>query len=251
LPTPADEQTASPSELLEALARAAIDVAKKARRHNKSLKGDNFYGNKLAALRADATNAYRTLSLRSAGESSALAELIEAVFSTSADGKERVAAYRELSHHLRTTWRSAQALREDEGLFPLSILAQTNRGYLVTVARQMNGCYSSGWCDAAAVMMRRLIEIAIIEAFEARGLAAKIKDASGNYLQLSDLVTAALTETAWTLSRNSKKALPSLRDVGHMSAHGRYFSARKDDLDALKPGCRIVIEEFLHHAQLL
>ena len=115
----------------------------------------------------------------------------------------------------------------------------------------MNGCYSSGWCDAAAVMMRRLIEIAIIEAFEARGFAAKIKDASGNYLQLSDLVTTALGETAWTLSRNSKKALPSLRDVGHMSAHGRYFSARKDDLEGLKPGCRIVIEEFLHHAHLL
>lgn len=250
MPTPANEQALSPSQLLDNLARAALDVAKKARRHSKSLKGDNFYGNKLAALRADATNVYRTLSPGSAGGSSALAELIEFVFSTSADGKERLAAYRELSHHLRTTWRSAQTPREDEGLFPLSILAQTKRGYLVTVARQMNGCYSSGWYDAAAVMMRRLIEIAIIEAFEARGSAANIKDASGNYLQLSDLVTAALAETAWTLSRNSRKALPSLRDVGHMSAHGRYFSARKDDLDALKPGCRVVIEEFLHHAHL-
>jgi hypothetical protein len=251
LSAPSNDLTPSPSELLEGLARAALDVARKARRHNKSLKGDNFYGNKLAALRADATNAYRTLSPASAGDSSALAELIEAVFSTSADTTERVAAYRELSHHLRTTWRAAQVPREDEGLFPLSILAQTKRGYLVTVGRQMNGCYSSGWYDGAAVMMRRLLEIAIIEAFEARGLAAKIKDASGNYLQLSDLVATALAETAWTLSRNSKKALPSLRDVGHMSAHGRYFCARKDDLEALKPGCRIVIEEFLHHARLL
>jgi hypothetical protein len=141
--------------------------------------------------------------------------------------------------------------REDEGLFPLSILAQARRGYLVTVGRQMNGCFTTGWHDAAAVMMRRLIEIAIIEAFEARGLAATIKDPSGNYLQLSDLVAKALVESAWTLSRNSKKALPGLRDVGHMSAHGRYFCARKDDIEALRPACRVVVEEFLHHAHLL
>jgi hypothetical protein len=42
-----------------------------------------------------------------------------------------------------------------------------------------------------------------------------------------------------------------MRDVGHMSAHGRYFAARKEDLEAAKPGCRIVVEEFLHHAGLI
>jgi len=114
----------------------------------------------------------------------------------------------------------------------------------------MNGCYTTGWYDAAAVMMRRLIEIAIIEAFEAKGLSAKIKDHSGNYLQLSDLVAKALAEPTWALSRNTKKVLPSLRDVGHMSAHGRYYCARKEDLETLKHGCRVVIEEFLHHAGL-
>jgi len=121
----------------------------------------------------------------------------------------------------------------------------------VTVGRQMNGSYTAGWYDAAAVMMRRLIEIAIIEAFEAKGLATKIKDSNGNYLQLSDLVAKALSESALTLSRNSKKVLPTLRDVGHMSAHGRYYCARKEDLEAIKLGCRVVVEEFLHHANLL
>ena len=100
-------------------------------------------------------------------------------------------------------------------------------------------------------MMRRLIEIAIIEAFEGKGLANKIKDSNGNYLQLSDLVAKALAETTWSLSRNARKVLPNLRDIGHMSAHGRYFCARKEDLEAAKPGCRVVVEEFLHHAGLL
>jgi len=36
-----------------------------------------------------------------------------------------------------------------------------------------------------------------------------------------------------------------------MSAHGRYFLARKEDLEKVQQGCRIVVEEFLHHANLL
>ncbi len=239
------------SERLDELARAALDAAKKAKRHKVGLRGDNFYANKLATLRADATNVFRSLSSSTAGDSSAIAELIDAAFSATTDARERTKAVQELCYNLKTTWRSTAVPREDEGLFPLSILAQAKRGYLVTVGRQMNGSFTSGWFDAAAVMMRRLIEIAIIEAFEGKGIAAKIKDTSGNYLQLSDLIARTLAETTWTLSRNTKKILPSLRDVGHMSAHGRYFTAKLEDLEPLKPGCRVVVEELLHHAGLL
>lgn len=133
----------------------------------------------------------------------------------------------------------------------MSLLAQAKRGYLVSVGRQMNGAYSMNWYDAAAVMMRRLVEISIIEAFEAKGLEAKIKEASGNYVHLSDLISKALAEPSFRLSRNTKKALPELRNLGHMSAHGRYFTAQKTDVDATQAGCRIVVEEFLHHAKLL
>jgi hypothetical protein len=248
----ADSSPPSASRTLEELARSAIDVVKKARRHRKGLEGDNFYANKLATLQG---RRHERLQIsffgKTAGDSSAIAELIESVFSPSTERWQRTKAYQELCYSLRTTWHSSSAPREDDGLFPLSVLAQASRGYLVTIGRQMNGCFASGWHDAAAVMMRRLIEISIVEAFEGRGIASKLKDASGNYLQLSDLVAKALAETTWTLSRNTKKALPSLRDVGHMSAHGRYFCARQEDIEALKPGCRIVVEEFLRHAGLL
>ena len=241
----------SDSERLERLDREATDVTKKARRHKKSLGGDNFYANKLATLRADATNAFRDLAPTSAGDSSVIAELLEIVFSPTADSRKRASASQELCYNLRTTWRSAAVPKEEEGLFPLSLLAQAKRGYLVSVGRQMNGAYGMNWYDAAAVMMRRLVEISIIEAFEAKGVQGKIKDVAGNYLQLSDLISKALTEPSLALSRNAKRALPGLRDLGHMSAHGRYFTAQKGDVDAVQTGCRIVIEEFLHHAKLL
>jgi len=249
-----DAQSPNPSAVLAGLAHDALSLTKRARRHRKSLAGDNFYGNKLADLRADATNAFRQLAARSVGDSSALAELVEAVFSASSEREQRLNAVRELTLALRTTWQpqTDQAGSPSESdLFPPTILADANRGYLVTVGRQMNGCFQAGWFDACAVMMRRLVEIAIIEAFEANGIASKITDAGGNYLQLSDLVSAALGESKWTLSRNAKKYLPQLRDIGHQSAHGRYYHARREDIAAVQPGCRVVIEEFLHHARLL
>ena len=245
---PADR---SPSERLEDLSREALEVVKKARRNSKSLSGDNFYGNKLATLRADATNAFSQFGASSAGESSTVAELMETVFAPGTEKKARAAAVQELCYNLRTKWRSEPVPQEDAGIFPLSILTNAKRGYLATIGRQMNGSFTSGWYDAAAVMMRRLVEIAIIEAFEAKGIAAKIRDADGNYLQLTALVNKALAEPMFSLSRNAKAALPALKDAGHMSAHGRYFTAKKEDVESLKQGCRIVVEECLHHAGLL
>ena len=247
-------ETTSPSALLVRSVSLAVEVTKKARKHRKSLSSDNFYANKLVELRADAANAFRELGSRSAGDTTAMAEMIESVFSPTISQSERLKIARELLFSLKTARRESEpAARTDEsdGLFPLVILSQAKRGYLITVGRQMNGCYSSGWYDACAVMMRRLIEIALIEAFEHKSIANKIKDQNANYLHLSELVQKALSETAWTLSRNTKKFLPELRDVGHLSAHGRYYHARKDDIERVRQGCRVVVEEFLHHAELL
>jgi hypothetical protein len=61
----------------------------------------------------------------------------------------------------------------------------------------------------------------------------------------------ALAEPAFALSRNTKKALPKLRDAGHLSAHGRYYLTAPEDIEKMQKDCRVVLEEFLHHAGLL
>jgi hypothetical protein len=241
-----------PSLRLERLVRDALDVARKAKRYRNSLNGDNFYANKLASLRADATNAFRELAFSNAGDTSALAEMIENVFAAATHLKQRTETARNLVFSLQTNWKTVEReVTESEGLFPLSILSQAKRAYLITVGRQMNGCFTSGWYDASAVMMRRLLEISIIEAFEAHTIANKIKDAAGDYLQLSELVRVTLAESSWNLSRNAKKSLPQLRELGHKSAHGRYYSARKEDIESVRLDCRVVVEELLHIAKLL
>lgn len=243
----------SPASRLEATVHHALALARKARRARKSLSSDNYYGNKLVELRAEATNLFRDLSAQSAGDATAMAEMIQTVFSPSTNSGDRLSASRDLIYALRTTWRQVAqpATPPTSPVFPLSILNQTNRGYILAIGRQMNGAFGQDWHDAAAVMMRRLLEIAIIEAFESKGIAGKITGQDGNYLHLSDLVHAAIGEPAFNLSRNSRKYLPQVRDVGHLSAHGRYYLARREDIEKIQQACRVVIEELLHIAGLI
>jgi hypothetical protein len=255
------EQAAESQKILGPRGRIAIlvnrasEVARKGRKGNQSLSGNKYYANKLAELRADATNASRELPDRGVRETAALAQLVEVCFSPSVTTQQRRTAERELLFQLRTAWKETQNGRGAEvsnpELFPLSLLAETRRTYLVIIGQQMNGCYTSTWYDACAVMMRRLVENSIIEAFEGRELSSNVKDSKGDFLQLSDLVSAALAEKSWNLSRNARTNLPRLKDVGHISAHGRRFHARKEDIDKVEFGCRVVVEEFLRLGGLL
>ena len=244
-----------PQDELIALANNAVQVAKTARRNRKSLSGSNFYADKMAEIRADATNLFERFSSNSVGDTSAVAELMEGVFSGDARPKDRSQALRELQFTLKTKWKDPQqdqSQLEEAGVFPLVTLNDTGRGYLVSVGRQANGCYASGWFDACAVMMRRLLESSIIEAFEGRSLDSKIKDkGTGDFLQLTALIDAALTETAWNLPRNVRKQLKDLRDLGHRSAHNRYYLGKKTDIDRLSGVYREAVEAFLHLAKLL
>ena len=86
----------SPAAKLESLTQQALHVTKKGRKHKQNLANDNFYGNKLAELRADAANAFRELSSQSVGDTTALAELTETVFSPKTAADLRLAASRDL-----------------------------------------------------------------------------------------------------------------------------------------------------------
>jgi hypothetical protein len=139
---------------------------------------------------------------------------------------------------------------ESEGVLPADLTVNT-RGYLDIVTKQINGTYERGWYDACAVMMRRLLETLIIEAFETHGIAAAIKhQQSGDFLPLADLVGATLQESSWNLGRNSKKALPKLKKLGDLSAHSRRYNARRDDVDRIREDFRLVCEELLYVAGL-
>jgi len=132
---------------------------------------------------------------------------------------------------------------------PMSVVRGT-RGYIEKVANQVNGTYEQGWFDGCAVMIRRLIETLIIEAFENHGIANRIKGASGDFFFLSDLISATLSENTWNLTRNAKSALPKLKDIGDKSAHSRRFNAHKQDIDKVADDIRVVVQELIYLSAL-
>lgn len=124
-------------------------------------------------------------------------------------------------------------------------LVRGTRQYIENIANQANGAYENGWYDASAVMLRRLVETLIIEAFEHYQIDSKIKNSEGDFFFLRDLVTKTLAETKWNLTRNAKQALPKLKDLGDKSAHSRRYIAQRRDIEPLLPEIRTVVQELV------
>jgi hypothetical protein len=129
-------------------------------------------------------------------------------------------------------------------------LVKDTRVYIETIAHEINGSYENGWYNSSAVMIRRLLETLIIEAFESYALANKIKNGKGEFLFLKDLISATLSEPAWNLGRNTRKALPKLKDIGDQSSHSRRFIAIRQDIDEIRRDLRVVIQELVLLAKL-
>ena len=67
---------------------------------------------------------------------------------------------------------------------------------------------------------------------------------------LRDLIDILLGESKFNLGRNTKKALPKLKEVGDLSAHARRYNAHREDIDKLINDFRIVCQELLYVAKL-
>jgi hypothetical protein len=139
------------------------------------------------------------------------------------------------------------------GYLPEPIWKNT-RGYIEAVCRELNGCFHHSYYNAAAVMMRRLLETLIIEAYEHLNRDAEIKDGGGNYLMLSDLAERVCGDKGHkglNLGRDSKKALKDAREVGNWSAHARRFIAHAGDLTKFQAGMRLLVQELIQIADLV
>ena len=138
---------------------------------------------------------------------------------------------------------------QSSGYLPQAVWNKT-RGYIEKVCIQLNGCYRYGFYDGAAVMVRRLVETLIIEAYEYLNRPEDIRDSNGNYCMLGDLVGIAFGPKGLNLGREAKTALQDIKKLGDRSAHNRRFNAVKPDLDLIRSGVRVSSEELINIAAL-
>lgn len=154
--------------------------------------------------------------------------------------------------------RSIQAASDTKLLPPVEItptykyivlpqtLFEATRGYLVKIVYQINTSYENTCYDACSVMIRRLIEILIIESYEYNQIEYKIKNSNGDFFFLDDLINSFLSESTWNPSRSTKRGLKNIKLLGDLSAHSRRYNTNRIDIDKIINDLRVMAEELLY-----
>lgn len=123
---------------------------------------------------------------------------------------------------------------------------ESARPYILAIARQVNATYQLECFDACAVMMRRLVEVLIIDAYEGKGEREKILDAGGNYLMMKGLSMAIQSGIPFKLSRNAPKSLERIKEIGDNAAHSRTYITKRIDIEDFAPAFRRLVSELSH-----
>ena len=116
--------------------------------------------------------------------------------------------------------------------------------YTKTIILQINSSYQFHNYDACAVLMRRLVESLLIDAFEAVGKQSEIKN-NNDYSMLKGIIAKAKSGNSITLSRTSKTALDDVKRIGDKAAHNRTYLTSKRDIDELRGEYRPLIEDLV------
>lgn len=136
-----------------------------------------------------------------------------------------------------------------QGYIPEEIWKNT-RGYIEKIAFQVNGSFQYGFYDGASVLLRRLVETLLIECYEYQKIESRIKDKNNNYFMLSGIIADAADKNGLCLGRETKNVLRELKSIGDRSAHNRRYNAVNADLEKIRLGVRLVIDELIQLAQL-
>lgn len=122
------------------------------------------------------------------------------------------------------------------------------RGYVQNVLEQINASYGSACYDCAAVMIRRLLETLIVDAFEHQGHINDILNDQGNIHQLGALISILKSTTKFSISRQTKEAASHLKNIGDWSAHNRRHRAHRSDIEVAIQQMRLAASDLLHLA---
>lgn len=125
---------------------------------------------------------------------------------------------------------------------------KNTRGYIESLAKQINACYEQNIFDGCAVLMRRLVEVLLILSYRYLNIESAIQDKNGNYEMLESIINDAKANSKLALSRNSKNSLDTFRQLGNFSAHKTEYTCRREYIQPHIQEYRALIVELLHKA---
>lgn len=133
----------------------------------------------------------------------------------------------------------------DSGAILPPVAYDKTRGFIESLAKQINVCYEEHAFDGCAVLMRRLEEVLLIMSYQKLGIDSEIKDAAGNYKMLEAIVKNAQSNTTLGLGRNSKDMIELVREMGNYSAHQITYQCRREYIAEKIEGYRALVQELL------
>ena len=133
----------------------------------------------------------------------------------------------------------------DSGTILPVVAVEKTRGYIESLAKQINICYEENAYDGCAVLMRRLEEVLLILAYQHMGIDGEIKDAKGDYFMLESIISNAQGNGKLKLSRNGKKTIERIRELGNLSAHGVTYQCRREYIAEKIDEFRALVQELL------
>lgn len=129
-------------------------------------------------------------------------------------------------------------------VIPMDFVNSTRRIYLERLVRQINLSYDAGLYDATAVLTRRLAESLIIEVYISQSREQEIRQ-NGSFMMLNGLISHLMSDTSVTKSRNFRRGINVIKDIGDTAAHDRTYITPKEDIDDNRSQMRRVISELL------
>ena len=136
-----------------------------------------------------------------------------------------------------------------DSIIPESLL-QKDRAFIRSLIKQINSSFENNIFDGCAVLMRRLLEILLILAYQNAKLDSAIQDSTGNFKLLNAIIDDAETNKTLGLSRNTRGHLDTFRILGNFSAHKIYYNANRKAIESRILDFKAVIEELLYKSDL-
>lgn len=130
-------------------------------------------------------------------------------------------------------------------LIPNEIFSKSH-SYYKKIVNQINGCYSHGFFDGCAVLIRRLIETLIVNIYEERKKLGHIQNKkTGNFFQLEKLINLINQDSDINLTRDTRDLLKEAKFFGDTGAHHRKAHVLKQNLDNIKNVLGTSVQEFV------
>ena len=136
----------------------------------------------------------------------------------------------------------------EQGTILPEVEYQKTRGYIESLAKQINASYEHNLFDGCAVLMRRLLEILLILSYRHLKIESAIQDKNGNFQMLEAIINDAKTNSTLGLSRNGKNSLDTFRELGNFSAHKIEYTCRREYIAPHIQEYRALVTELLHKA---